>query len=119
MPKLFRQGPTGLRRPRVTTSQLRPRRTQQQRRSEAEQGLITAAAEIIGESGPASLTLAKVGERAGYSHGLAAHYFGSKGALIARVAEAVSRQFRDAFVATAGADGSLVDAMGSFLTVFF
>lgn len=96
-----------------------PRRTQQERRSEAEQRLTTAAAELIAEGGPASLTLAKVGERAGYSRGLAAHHFGTKGALISRVAEAVSQQFRDALVETVDDDAPLLDAARSFVRVFF
>ena len=61
-----------------------PRRTQEERRTEAEQRLLAAAAQLISETGPASMTLAKVGERAGYSRGLATHHFGSKAALMQR-----------------------------------
>jgi AcrR family transcriptional regulator len=57
-------------------------RTQEQRRIEAERRLVRAAAELVGEIGPARVTLANVGERAGYSRGLATHHFGPKGALM-------------------------------------
>src|SRR5277367_3051841 len=71
-------------------------RTQEVRRTEAERRLIAAAAEMVGEVGPSKVTLANVGERAGYSRGLATHHFGSKGALMQRLVEAVTHQFRDA-----------------------
>lgn len=71
-------------------------RTQEVRRAEAESRLIAAAADLVGEVGPARVTLANVGERAGYSRGLATHHFGSKGALMQRLVETVTRQFRDA-----------------------
>ncbi|MHA3022536.1 TetR/AcrR family transcriptional regulator [Mycobacterium sp. BMJ-28] len=72
------------------------RRTQEERRGEAERRLITAAAELVAEIGPARVTLALVGERAGYSRGLATHHFGSKSALMERVVDEVGRQFRAA-----------------------
>jgi len=71
------------------------RRTQEQRRAEAEHRLVAAAAELVGEIGPSRVTLASVGERAGYSRGLATHHFGSKGALMQRLVEAVTHQFRE------------------------
>ncbi|MDT5224825.1 MAG: hypothetical protein QOG19_2232 [Mycobacterium sp.] len=74
------------------------RRTQEERRSEAERKLVSAAAELVAEIGPSRVTLANVGERAGYSRGLATHHFGSKGALMQRLVEAVTQQFREALV---------------------
>jgi AcrR family transcriptional regulator len=71
-------------------------RTQEARRAEAESRLIAAAADLVGEVGPARVTLANVGERAGYSRGLATHHFGSKGALMQRLVETVTHQFRSA-----------------------
>ena len=70
------------------------RRTQEERRNEAEQRLLGAAAELIGEIGPAGVTLANIGERAGYSRGLATHYFGSKGAMMQRLVDNVTDQFQ-------------------------
>jgi AcrR family transcriptional regulator len=69
------------------------RRTQQQRRDQAESALLDAAAELVVEQGVHSLTLARVGERAGYSRGLITHYFGSKQALLERLAYATQLGF--------------------------
>jgi AcrR family transcriptional regulator len=69
------------------------RRTQQQRRDQAEAALLNAAAELVIEDGVHSLTLARVGERAGYSRGLVTHYFGSKQALLQRLAHATQSGF--------------------------
>jgi AcrR family transcriptional regulator len=72
------------------------RRTQEERRGEAEQRLIEAAAAMVSEAGPAKVTVANVGERAGYSRGLVSHHFGSKRALMQRLVESVTYQFREA-----------------------
>lgn len=69
------------------------RRTQQQRRDQAEAALLNAAAELVIEEGVHSLTLARVGERAGYSRGLITHYFGTKQALLHRLAYAAQSGF--------------------------
>jgi AcrR family transcriptional regulator len=69
------------------------RRTQQQRRDQAESALLNAAAELVVEEGVHSLTLARVGERARYSRGLVTHYFGSKQALLQRLARATQTGF--------------------------
>ena len=69
------------------------RRTQQERRDQAETALINAAAELVVEEGVHSLTLARVGQRAAYSRGLVTHYFGSKQALIERLARATQSGF--------------------------
>jgi AcrR family transcriptional regulator len=69
------------------------RRTQQERRDQAEAALLNAAAELVVEEGVHSLTLARVGERAGYSRGLITHYFGSKQALLERLAYATQSGF--------------------------
>jgi AcrR family transcriptional regulator len=69
------------------------RRTQQQRRHEAESALLNAAAELVVQRGVRSLTLAAVGERAGYSRGIVTHHFGSKQALLERLARATQTGF--------------------------
>jgi AcrR family transcriptional regulator len=84
-------------------------RTPEVRRAEAEQRLIAAAADLVGELGPSKVTLANVGERAGYSRGLATHHFGSKGALMQRLVEAVTQQFREAMFDQGGADHPLTE----------
>jgi len=69
------------------------RRTQQQRRDQAETALLNAAADLVIEDGVHSLTLARVGQRAGYSRGLVTHYFGSKQALLQRLAYSAQSGF--------------------------
>ncbi|BCL25411.1 TetR/AcrR family transcriptional regulator [Streptomyces aurantiacus] len=68
-------------------------RTQKQRREEAEAALLNAAVELVDELGVHALTLARVGERAGYSRGLITHYFGSKQALVERLARVAQTGF--------------------------
>jgi AcrR family transcriptional regulator len=97
----------------------RARRTQRERRDAAELGLITAAAELISEIGPAAVTLAKVGERAGYSRGLAAHHFGAKAELMRRVGDAVSDEFRAALQAGLRPESSLLDHLRVLVSVYF
>lgn len=70
-----------------------PRRSQAERRDEAESRLITAALRIVAERGIERLTLAEVGVAAGYSRGLPAHYFNSKSGLIVRLAQHVTGEF--------------------------
>jgi AcrR family transcriptional regulator len=69
------------------------RRTQQERRDQAAAALLAAAAELVVELGVRSLTLARVSERAGYSRGLVTHYFGSKQALLERLAHTTQTGF--------------------------
>jgi AcrR family transcriptional regulator len=69
------------------------RRTQKERRDRAEAALLAAAAELVVEQGVRSLTLARVSERAGYSRGLVTHHFGSKQALLERLARATQTGF--------------------------
>ena len=93
-------------------------RTQEQRRIEAERRLVRAAAELVGEIGPARVTLAKVGERAGYSRGLATHHFGSKGALMQRLVDTVTSQFRDAIAEESQSD-SPIDQVRQLIGFYF
>jgi AcrR family transcriptional regulator len=69
------------------------RRSQTERRDEAEQRLFSAAVALIAEHGLERLTLAEVGMAAGYSRGLPAHYFGSKAGLIVTLAERLVEDF--------------------------
>ncbi len=69
------------------------RRTQQERRDQAEAALLAAAAELVVEQGVRSLTLARVGERAGYSRGIVTHHFGAKQTLVERLARATQAGF--------------------------
>ena len=69
------------------------RQTQPERRQQAETALLNAAAELVVEDGVHALTLARVGQRAGYSRGLITHHFGSKQALLERLAQATQQGF--------------------------
>jgi AcrR family transcriptional regulator len=93
-------------------------RTQEQRRIEAERRLVRAAAELVGEIGPSRVTLANVGERAGYSRGLATHHFGSKGALMQRLVDTVTSQFRDAMAEESQSD-SPIDQVRQLIDFYF
>ncbi|QEL22872.1 TetR/AcrR family transcriptional regulator [Bosea sp. F3-2] len=61
------------------------RRTQAERHQESEQKLIQAAIEMVADRGYDQLRLADLGEAAGFSRGLAAHYFGNRESLMRRV----------------------------------
>ncbi len=61
------------------------RRTQQERREQTERKVIAAATALIAEHGSRALTLAKVGETAGYSRGIVSHHFGSRENLLRAV----------------------------------
>ena len=74
------------------------RRTQEQRRSATRAALLAAAAELVVESGVRALTLASVGERAGYSRGIVTHHFGSKQALL----DALAKSSQSGFVPGVG-----------------
>lgn len=77
----------------MTVSQTRPRRTQTERREEAEAKLIEAAIKLVAQTGYDSFSLAELGDRAGFSRGLPAHYFGKKEEMLS----AVVRQICDTF----------------------
>jgi AcrR family transcriptional regulator len=70
----------------MALSEVPVRRTQAQRRSESEEALLDAAAALVAERGIERASLASIGERAGSSRGLPTHHFGSKDALVARLA---------------------------------
>jgi len=69
------------------------RRTQAERRGEAEQRLLQAARQIVARKGWVGMTLSEVGEEAGYSRGLATHHFGSKAGLLRALAGFVNDNF--------------------------
>ena len=54
--------------------------------------LLSAAAEIVVESGVPAVTLAAVAERAGYSRGMVTHHFGSKRGLLDALARSAQAE---------------------------
>jgi AcrR family transcriptional regulator len=69
------------------------RRSHSERREEAEERMLEAAAKIVAERGLENLTLAECGEAAGYSRGLAAHYFDSKAGLLSAIATHIVSEY--------------------------
>jgi AcrR family transcriptional regulator len=74
-------------------SKVQPRRTHSDRREAAEGALIRAALSLIADRGVKGTTLADVGEAAGYSRGLAPHYFKTKERLLQATARYVHEQY--------------------------
>src|ERR1700760_1516094 len=74
-----------LRPPDARTVLMPARRTQQERREETERKVVAAATALIAEHGSRALTLAEVGEAAGYSRGIVSHHFGSRENLLRAV----------------------------------
>ncbi|MEZ5741777.1 MAG: TetR family transcriptional regulator [Burkholderiaceae bacterium] len=69
------------------------RRTQSARRELAERRLLDAALRIVARRGSVRMTLAEVGEAAGYSRGLPAHRFGNKAGLVHALAGYIGERF--------------------------
>jgi AcrR family transcriptional regulator len=67
------------------------RRTQKQRRAETERRVLDAAMALIARSGSRAVTLAEVGEAAGYSRGIVYHHFGSWERLLEAVVDEAQR----------------------------
>lgn len=63
------------------------RKSQIERRDEAQRRLVEATLATIAEEGVAAATFENIGQRAGYSRGLATQHFGSKQGLIDAVVE--------------------------------
>ena len=95
----------------------RPRRTQAERRAVARDRLLQAAAELIAECGLPAVTLAQVGERAGYSRGIANHHFGTKAALIEELITRAQQEFAAATTPARSLDAS-VDELVMATSIF-
>jgi AcrR family transcriptional regulator len=76
------------------TGAVQPRRSQAERREEAESGLLRVATKLIAQRGYDGFTLADLGAAAGYSRGLPAHYFGKKDELLSRVADFIVGNYK-------------------------
>jgi AcrR family transcriptional regulator len=102
--------------PESGTGAIAVRRSQAQRREEAAASLLSAAMNVVASKGPQRMTMAEVGKAAGYSPGLAAHYFGNKAGLVQALVDRVGQEFADALRARRRGGGeadwlkALVDA---------
>jgi len=103
----------------VTLADAAPqRRTQTQRREQAERRLLDAALAIVARTGTVRLTLAAVGLAAGYSRGLATHRFGNKAGLLRALAAHITATFQDQMRA-APKRRSGIDAIRGNIEVYF
>ncbi|GAB5454807.1 MAG: TetR/AcrR family transcriptional regulator [Henriciella sp.] len=91
------------------------------RKSDAEIALLDAAQELIAQQGITATSLAQIGERAGYSRGLINHHFGTKDALVARLATRAQDWFvnRAAKKSTASGRDTILAVIDAYLEVFF
>jgi AcrR family transcriptional regulator len=96
---------------RVLTSKTE-RRSQAERRDEAEQRLLAAAVRLVGERGLERITLSEVGEAAGYSRGLPAHYFGGKSGMVVSLVQHIINSFGRALVRAEHHDQGLDRLLG-------
>lgn len=88
------------------------RKTHQERSDLSDKLMLEAAVALILEKGTEKTTLKDVGERAGYSRGLAGYRFGSKAGLFTFVLRALSEYWlRDLQQATMGKKG--IDAIAA------
>ncbi|MGQ7819291.1 TetR/AcrR family transcriptional regulator [Metapseudomonas furukawaii] len=94
------------------------RRTQTERRVEAEGRLLLAARQIVARKGWVGMTLAEVGEEAGYSRGLAAHHFGNKAGLLRALAAFVNGNFMALVEAELPRRRPGLDALLGFVSVY-
>ena len=92
--------------------------TQAERTAISDRAMIDAAMTLLLEHGLEKTTLAAIGERAGYSRGLASYRFGSKAGLFDEVCKAISRHWLDYLTEHVG-DQVGIAAMGTALDTFF
>lgn len=92
--------------------------TQAERTAASDRAMIDAAKALLLERGVEKTTLAAIGERAGYSRGLASYRFGTKAGLFDAVCRSISRRWLDFLAARVG-EASGIDAMCTALDSFF
>ena len=88
------------------------RRTQTERRADAEAKLLASAAELIAEQGVAKTSLAQIGTRAGFSRGIVNHHFGTKARLVEELVQHSRRVFASALPPSDHLNG--LDALATF-----
>ncbi len=68
-------------------------RTQAERTAQSDRAMIEAAIDLLLNHGTSRTTLAAIGEKAGYSRGLATYRFGSKAGLFDEICRTISRRW--------------------------
>lgn len=92
--------------------------TQAERTAISDRAMIDAAIQLILEHGTDKTTLQAIGEKAGYSRGLATYRFGSKAGLFDEVCKSISRRWLEYLKEGVG-DKVGIDAMCAALNSFF
>ncbi|MBT8086138.1 MAG: TetR/AcrR family transcriptional regulator [Woeseia sp.] len=92
--------------------------TQAERSARSDRAMLDAAVDLLLEHGTEKTTLAAIGEKAGYSRGLATYRFGSKAALFDEVCKSIGRRWITYLQAGVG-DKTGIDAMLAALNAFF
>ncbi len=93
-------------------------RTQAERTAQSDRAMLDAAIELILERGTEKTTLAAIGERAGYSRGLATYRYGSKAGLFDAVCKSIGRRWLTYLEAGVG-QATGIEAMTAALDAFF
>lgn len=91
--------------------------TQAERTAMSDKAMLDAAVELILERGTDKTTLQAIGEKAGYSRGLATYRFGSKAGLFDAVCKSISRRWLEYLKKGVG-DQTGIDAMCAALDAF-
>lgn len=76
-----------------------------ERREVAKERLLNATEELLASGGLAAATMAAIGERAGYSRGLANHHFGEKAKVFEELTDRARRTFLESLAALEGVTG--------------
>jgi AcrR family transcriptional regulator len=99
-------------------SGLAVRRTQLDRRNTTEQALLASARQLVAVQGVDRTSVADVGESAGYSRGSVNHRFGSKQALLHRLAHQTQQSVEGEFLASGVLEyGAAVPAVESIVVL--
>lgn len=105
----------------VQSSPVSKRMTQAERTALSDARMLEAAKELIAEHGTHNTTLREVGEKAGYSRGLASNRFGSKEGLFSQLVRDFNRRWAEELRNTVGSSTGLpafsaaLDAVEYFL----
>jgi AcrR family transcriptional regulator len=91
--------------------------TQAERTAISDRAMLEAAIELILERGTDKTTLQAIGEKAGYSRGLATYRFGSKAGLFDAVCKSISRRWLE-YLKKGVADKTGIEAMCAALDAF-
>lgn len=91
--------------------------TQAERTAISDKAMLDAAIDLILERGTEKTTLQAIGEKAGYSRGLATYRFGSKAGLFDAVCKAISRRWLEYLKKSVG-EKTGIEAMCAALDAF-